>query len=74
MPVPDGCTFRELSEALSVMETVPLRAPGTLGVNVTFMAQAAPGVRFEPQVLFCAKLPQAEMPAILKLALPLLVT
>ena len=51
LPVPARLTFWGLFEALSVKVSVPLAAPGAVGVNVTPTAQLAPEARLVPQVL-----------------------
>ena len=40
--------------ALSVTVIVPVRAPATVGVNVTLMVQFAPAAKDAPQVFVCA--------------------
>lgn len=52
-PVPESAIL--CAPALSAMLTAPLRAPATVGLNVTLIAQAAPGAMLDPHVLFCRK-------------------
>lgn len=48
--VPDSDTDCGLPEALSVTETVALRDPVAVGVNVTAMVQVDPAARLEGQL------------------------
>jgi hypothetical protein len=54
-PVPVRGTVCGLPTALSARERLALRAPAADGVNITLMAQLAPALRLEPQVLVSAK-------------------
>jgi hypothetical protein len=74
VPVPVRVMTRGLPGALSEMVIVPVRAPGAVGVNVTFMAQLAPAATELPQVLVSAKSPLDMMPVMLRRPLPLLVS
>src|SRR5947199_319858 len=54
VPVPERLTPCGLPAALSVIVTVPGRAPVAVGVNVMLMAQAPPAASDVPQALVCA--------------------
>ena len=49
---------------LPLTVTVPVRTLRAVGVNVTLIEQLAPATSDEPQVLVCAKSPEATMPEI----------
>jgi hypothetical protein len=59
VPVPDKLTVWGLPAALSTIVTVPVRVPATVGENVTLIVQLPPGATLAPQVLLCAKSPDA---------------
>jgi len=50
-PVPLNETFCGLPAALSVTDSVPVRLPVPVGVNVTLIVQLAPAPRLIPQLL-----------------------
>ena len=56
-PVPARLTTCGLCGALSVNDTVPVRTPTAVGVNVTFTVQLAPAASVAPQLLDWAKFP-----------------
>jgi len=58
-PVPDSPTECGLPGALSAIVTAPVRFPAALGVKVTLIVQFAPAATLDPQVLLCAKSPDA---------------
>ena len=60
-----------LPVALEVTLTAPLRTPSTVGVNLTLIAHEADGASVAPQVFVCAKSPDAAMPLILSVAVPM---
>jgi hypothetical protein len=68
-------------EALSLMVTVPLRVPATVGVNVTLMVQVLLPAPAAGRVVFAlqveegsrAKSPLMESPVSVKLLVPVLV-
>jgi hypothetical protein len=58
-PVPARLTTCGFCGALSVNDTVPVRTPTAVGVNVTFTVQFAPATSVAPQLLDWAKSPVA---------------
>ena len=58
------------SAALSVIVTVPVRAPAVVGVKVTEMVQTAPVPKLVPQFCVSAKSPDAVIDAIVRAAVP----
>src|SRR5436309_6922604 len=56
------------------MVSVPVRWPAAVGVNVTAIEQFAPAATEPPQVLVCAKSPDAVMLVTVSAAVPLLVS
>ncbi len=54
IPVPLRLTLCGLPAALSVIETVPVRVPVAVGVNVTLIVQLAAAATDAPQVFVCA--------------------
>jgi len=50
VPVPESATAWGLFFALSVIESVPVRVPVAVGVNVTLIVQLAPTATDVPQV------------------------
>ena len=52
-PVPDNATESGDDELLFAMESVPVRAPETVGVNVTATRQVVSAARVVPQVPAC---------------------
>jgi hypothetical protein len=73
-PVPDSGTVCGLSGALSVNVRVPVSAPNTVGVKMTFTVHLAAAARIVPHVLAeIAKLPLVAMLLILSEPAPLLV-
>ena len=80
-PVPLKVMFCGLPAALSAIDTLALREPAAVGVNVTLIVQDAPAANvLEPvgQVLVCAKspafVPVSPMLLMLSPALPLFVS
>src|SRR6266550_3703190 len=74
-PVPFRATICGLFGALSVNDSVPLRAPFLVGVKVTLAAQFAPAATVAPQVLLeMWKSPLAVMLEIFSVAVPVLVS
>src|SRR5882762_4691532 len=55
LPVPLSCTV--CVPTASLIFRVALRAPVTVGVNVTVMVQSQPGFRLDPQADFALKSP-----------------
>src|SRR5213082_2516064 len=80
VPFPLSATVCGLPPALSVTDSVPVRAPEVVGVKVTLIEQLAPaakvaglvGQAFAP-VLVAAKSPEAAKELIVKAAVPVLV-
>jgi hypothetical protein len=72
IPVPVRLTVCGLPLASSDTDSVPVRAPPCVGVNVTETVQFAPAASVAPQVLDCAKSPDAEIPEIFIVDVPLL--
>lgn len=72
-PSPLKPTVWGLPGASSVIASVPLRFPGTVGVNVTLIVQETPAATESPQVFVWAKSPLALMLLMVSGALPLLV-
>src|SRR6267143_1582181 len=73
-PVPVNGTVCGLPPALSVIVSVPVRAPNAVGANVTLILQFAPAAKVAPQALLeIAKLPEAVIELIVRVALPLFV-
>jgi hypothetical protein len=58
-PTPVKATVCGEPLALSVIVSVPVRAPTAVGVKVTETMQLAPAATLAPQVLVCAKSPEA---------------
>jgi hypothetical protein len=52
-PAPLKPTIWGLPAALSLIVTVPVRAPVTVGVNVTLIVQVDPAARLAGQLLVC---------------------
>lgn len=73
MPVPVSDTICGLPAALSLMVTAPLRIPLSAGVKVTLTVQLAPIPTLVPQLLVCAKSPDAAMLATVSAASPVFV-
>ena len=73
-PVPVRPTVWIVGLELSVMVTVPVLAPGTVGVKMTAMRQVPPAATLAPQLLVCEKSPLALMLLILINALPVFVS
>lgn len=69
-PVPDNATCWGLPAALPEIESVPVRLPVAIGVNVTVTVQLAPADNAEPQLLVWAKSPPALTFARERLPLP----
>src|SRR5262249_58204019 len=57
----------------SLMVSVPVRLPVTVGVKVTMIAQLLPAARVAPQLLVWLKSPVTEMPLMLRGAPPVFV-
>ena len=75
MPVPERLTVCGEPEALSVMLTLPVRAPAAVGVKVTLMEHAANAVPVlpgspVPQLFVSAKSPLAAMLVMLNAPFP----
>ena len=73
-PVPVKPTVCGLLGALSAIESVPVRWPAAVGVNVTAIVQLAPAATELPQALVCAKSPDAVTPEMVNDALPVFVS
>ena len=77
MPAPVRATFCGLPTALSEMISDELRVPVNAGLNVTLIAQFAPGDNEVPQVEVCEKSPgsdpKIEIALMLKVVVPTLV-
>ena len=71
VPVPVRLTACGLPEAVSVIVSVPLRAPVAVGVKVTSIAQLLPAATDPLQLLVSAKSPVVAMLVMLKGAVPL---
>ena len=73
-PVPESEAVWGLSGALSATERIAERVPLALGVKITLMEQLAPAASEVPQLFVWAKspglLPPNEMPVILRLDVP----
>jgi hypothetical protein len=70
-PVPVPVSATVCTAALTVMVTVPVRAPATAGVKVIELLQFAPAAKIPVQVLdFCAKSPLATMLVIVTEVVP----
>src|SRR5581483_2175306 len=67
VPVPVRPIDCGLPVALSLMVTVPVRAPVAAGAKVTLIVQLAPAATELPQVWVCAKSPLAVMLVIVKI-------
>jgi len=74
VPVPLRFTTCGLPCALSVKVSVPVIAPATDGVNVTFDVQFAPAARLVPQLSDSPKLALGTMLVMVIVALPVFVT
>ena len=59
---------------MSVIVTVPVRAPAAVGVKVTEIVQFAPAATLAPQVLVCEKSPDAAIEVMVRAAVPELVS
>jgi hypothetical protein len=73
-PIPLRETVCGLPAASSVTESVPVALPAALGVKVTLIVQEPVGASVEPQLFVWAKPALAEIPAIVSVAVPLLVS
>jgi hypothetical protein len=62
VPVPVNETVCGLPGALSATESVPVRVPVAVGVNVTEILQFEPAASVVEQVFVCAKSPVREIP------------
>jgi hypothetical protein len=69
-PVPFSDTACGLAAALSVIEIEPVGVPAAVGVKVTEMVQLAPAATLVPQVLVSAKLDEAAILLIVRVAVP----
>src|SRR6185312_15148076 len=69
--VPLSVTICGLLFAVSVIVSVPFRAPVAVGANATFMRQLAPAGRLAGQALVCVKSVLATMLPIVKAEAPL---
>jgi len=74
VPVPLRETVCGLPDALSVTESVPLRMPEVVGLNVTFTVQFAPAATVELQLIVSAKFALALIPEMVNVAVPELVS
>lgn len=75
-PVPEKATDWGLPVALSLIDKEPVRAPLTVGENVTLTLQLCPTLRTsrnELQVFVCEKSPLALIPVMLRVDVPVLV-
>jgi hypothetical protein len=70
VPAPFRLTFCGLPGALSVIDSVPLRALICVGLKPTLMVQLARGARLEPQVFDWLKSPLAVMLVISSIVVP----
>lgn len=59
---------------MSVIVTVPVRVPAVVGVKVTEIVQLAPAATLVPQLCVSAKSPEAAIDAMVRAALPELVS
>ena len=73
-PVPLSVTLCGLPVALSAIESVPVREPVVVGLNVTLTVQFAPAAKLVPQLFVCEKSPVVETEVMLRLPEPLFVT
>ena len=69
-PVPPSSAACGLPAAFDATLIAPLRAPRTVGVNVTSIVHVADGASVAPQEFVCAKSPDATMLAMLSVAPP----
>src|SRR5438105_15044146 len=81
VPFPLSATVCGLPPALSVTDSVPVRAPEVVGVKVTLIEQLAPAAKVAglvgqalAPVLVAAKSPEAAKEVIVKAAVPVLVS
>src|SRR6266852_2592593 len=74
VPTPLRVTVWGLPGALSVIESVPVSFPPSMGTKVTLMVQLAPAGRLEPQLSVSLKLALAAMLVMLSVAVPLLLS
>jgi hypothetical protein len=75
IPTPERLTVCGLPpKASSAMVTIPVRLPVAVGLNVTLIEQLAPPARVVPQLLVCEKSPLEEIPEILSVASPVLLS
>lgn len=75
IPVPESGTCCGLLGALSVRVMSPVRAPSSVGVNVTLIVQLEPAFSVAPQVVeLMAKSPLATMLLMSRVAVPLFLT
>jgi hypothetical protein len=74
MPVPFRLTVWGLPGALSVMLSVPVRAPVPVGAKVTLIVQLLPAAREGPPPLVSLKSPLEVMLVMVKAATPLFVS
>ena len=73
-PLPVNGTVCGLPPALSVIVSVPARAPSAVGANVTLMMQFAPAAKLAPQgLLEIAKSPEAAIEVIVNALAPVFV-
>jgi hypothetical protein len=79
LPVPDKLTVCGLLEALSEIESVPVRAPAAVGAKTTPIWQVFPAANVAPQgvlpvAVLVAKLALVVMPEITRVTLPAFVS
>ena len=74
VPVPVRATVCGLPVALSVTVIAPVRAPAAVGVKITEIVQLAAGATDAPQVLVWLKSPLGVMLAMVRVAVPVLVS
>ena len=74
IPVPERLTLCGLFTALSAMVRVPVRGPVVVGVSITEIWQLPFTARVAPQVFVSVKSPDVAIEAILRIAVPELVT
>ena len=70
LPVPTSATVCGDALALSVIVSMPVRLPATIGVKVTEIVQFPPAVKLDPQVLVSAKSPEPVIEVIERPAVP----
>lgn len=74
VPVPERLTLCGLPEASSVMVSVPVSAPPSVGVKLTLIVQEALAATLLPQLLVWAKSPLMAMLVMVSAAVPVLLS